>query len=107
MFDAFPKPPHLVRATVVVTMSDGHRQSWVVDGCDERTELVMSTEPEYDERRSAASLLTDYVATGYCDLTFRLNKVLSYTMYDQPAEPTGAEQPAIGQGSAAVEAARP
>lgn len=97
-----PIPPHVVRATVVVTLSDGRRMSWVIDGCDERTALELSTEPEYDERRSAGSLLTDYVATGYSDLTFKISKVKQYTMYDQPSKNDG-DQPAIEKTPTAIE----
>lgn len=100
------KPPHVVRATLVATMSDGSRASFVVEG-DEQTDLVLTTEPEYRERRSSAWLLAEHVPTGYCDLTFKLSKVTGYTLYDQPAGSATPEQPAIEQGLPAVETAGP
>lgn len=96
-----PKPPHVVRATLVATMSDGSRASFVVEG-DERTDLELATESEYWERRSAAFLLGEHVPTGYCDLTFKLAKVTGYTLYDQPAGSATPEQPAIEQAPDAV-----
>lgn len=94
MSDASPEVPYVARATVVVTLSDGSRVSWVIDG-SKRSELVVTDVPEYNERRTA-SLLTDHVPTGLFDLTFTLCKVRGHTMYDQsPAEPPAVDQSAF------------
>lgn len=86
----FEKPPHLVRATVVATLSDGSRVSWVIAG-DEDT--AVSIETELKNRK--VGLRTYETRT---DLTFKLTEVPSYIQYN----PQGA-----GDGQAEIPPAPP
>lgn len=97
------KHPHVVRATVVVTTSDGEKVSWLFEG-DEETHLEYSTKPEYEEWRTAASFLSEYRPTGYTDLGFTFRKVPGrYTMFTNSGTPPSGDL----APPEAIEAARP
>lgn len=100
---AIPKPTYLVRATVVATLSDGSRVSWVIDG-DETSQLdtkVAPAEPENDLR--VLGLLKPSL-NPRTNLMFAATSVPSYTLYMHDPDTSGAaEQAEIEKAPAAIE----
>lgn len=98
-----PIPPHVVRATVVVTMSDGSRCSWVVEG-DEGTYLTITTEPKWTERWSAAQSMPIRESMHRDDLTFQITDATWHgqTFYE-PSAGDGGEQGEIEKAPTSIE----
>lgn len=83
---AIPKPPHIVRATVVLTTSDGTSHSYLLNG-DEASECRVSYEVRYEEIRSLF----------YSDPIGRINPRHDYTFkLTDMLDPSGVMQgPAV------------